>query len=650
MDGVTNCCLYLSLTYDKRHTVPYYYYCLDRALILVSVLSLFKIKIIELKSGCSTEGSKESHYKNMESIKLTIPSQQEGQHMLVETDPTKLAHWLKSLPLTEMAKALPEITRAISSINRTEISYKVRSELVASFDKSYKLIHNYFRPTVNSILKKRADYQTCIEKLHLLTREMAFAHKIIVNDSQNKRQLWGKNKFKAKASGFAIYYLGLMLLEQYEIYAPVPLYLWREINSLYAHAGKEEINYLNIETDGTYCLPTIEQNYIRNCLLALADPYHLDRGEHWQLFHYLNHWIHLSVISENPDDFRNDECFIIDITSENKPNFVTSELDDPEDPKIRLLLTNDLLRQIRFDLEVLEEKDCLTDRSFHKSIKLSTAKYLWEHACKHWKERIERSARRYPIVSKIDVIWGLTDIIRVLGRLSQTNNSKNGRDILSTDEILSLTQIKKPEHLSWDTINVSSGGIGLNSRQFMLPHVDLGNIALLREYMDGKPAPHWRLAICRWHTGDRNNGTMLGLEYIDGKYTPVRLVLHQGKNEKGGQPGLVISSNQVNGSDAPTVITTQDSYKTGRVYAMLGLDEPVEIRPRVRVEITPCIDRFFYQTFELRDELAEEVLDDVSDVLPWTAVPHEKGNLNDSFGDLEKAPTTLNDVILPGDH
>lgn len=582
----------------------------------------------------------------MESIKLTIPSQQEGQHILVETDPAKLATWLKSLPLADMSKTLPEITRAISSLNRTEITYKLRSELVSSFDDTYTLIHDYFRPKINHVIKKKHDYESNLEKLHTFTREMAFAHKIIVNDSQNKRQLWGKNKLKAKSSGFAIYYLGLMLIEQYEIYAPIPIYLWREINSLYAHAGKEDCNYMPVETGDSYCLPTIEQNYIRNCLLALADPYHLDRGEHWHLFHYLNHWVHLSRISENPDDFRNDECFIIDITSENKPNFVTSELDDPEDPKIRLLLTFDLLRQIKFDLSVLEDKEKLTSNSFHKNIKHSTAKYLWEHVNKHWKERIERNARRYPIVSRIDVVWGLNDIIRVLGRLSQ-----NKKKVLTVAELLSLTQIKKPEHLSWDAINVSSGGIGLCSRQYMLPDIDLGNIALLREYMDGKPAPHWRLAICRWYTGDKNNGTMLGLEYIDGKYTPVRLVLHQGRNERGGQPGLVISSNQLNGSDAPTIITTEGSYKSGRVYAMLGLEEPVEIRPRLRVEVTSCIDRFFYQTFELRDELAEEVLDDVSDVIPWTAVPHEKGNIDDNFGETTDTEiSTLDDIRLPGDH
>jgi len=581
----------------------------------------------------------------MESIKLTIPSQQEGQHILVETDPTKLADWLRSLPLADMSKTLPELTRAISSLNRTEISFKLRSELVCLFDTSYTMIHDYFRPRVNRLASKKPDHTANIDKLHTFTREMAFAHKIIVNDSQNTRRLWGKNKHKARASAFAIYYLGMMLIEQYEVYAPIPIYLWREINSLYAYAGKGEINYLTVDTGESYCMPTIEQNYIRNCLLALADPYHLDQGEHWYLFHYLHHWVHLARISENPDDFRNDECFIIDITSENKPNFVTSELDDPEDPKIRLLLTFDLLRQIRFDMEVLDEKDKITNQSFPKNIKHTSAKYLWDHAHKHWKERIERSARRYPIVSKIDVVWGLSDIIRILGRLSQ-NKSK----ILSSAELLSLTKLEKNEHLSWDAINVSSGGIGLCSRQFMLPHIELGNIALIREYMDDNPAPHWRLAICRWYTGDKNNGTMLGLEYIDGKYTPVRLVLHQGKNERGGQPGLVVSSNQQNGSDAPTIITTEGSYKNGRVYAMLGLDEPVEVRPRLQVEVTPCIDRFFYQTFELRDELAEEVLDDVTDVIPWTAVPHEKGNIDDSFEESEIDRSTLDDVRLPGDH
>ena len=581
----------------------------------------------------------------MDSIKLTIPSQQEGQHILVETDPAKLEMWLRSLPLADMSKTLPEITRAISSLNRTEIPYKLRSELVTYFDEIYTLIHDYFRPRVNKMAVKRPDHQSNVEKLQTFTREMAFAHKIIVNDSQNKRQLWGKDKTKARAINFSIYYLGLMLLEQYEVYAPIPIYLWREINSLYTFAGKSKLVNTAVNTENTYCLQSIEQNYIRNCLLALADPYHLDKGEHWYLFHYLHFWVHLARISENPDDFRNTECFIIDITSENKPNFVTSELDDPEDPKIRLLLTYDLLKQVTFDKDTLEEKRLLTDKSFHSSIKHTTAKYLWEHVSKHWKERIERNSRRYPIVSKIDVVWGLSDIIRVLGKSSQSKMK-----LLSNAELISLSKVESTEHLSWDAINVSSGGIGLKNNKYMLPHVQLGDIALLREYMDGKPAPHWRLAICRWYSGDKVNGTMLGLEYIDGKYSPVRLVLHQGKNERGGQAGLVISSNQKGGTDAPTIITAEGSYKDGRVYAMLGLDEAVEIRPRMQVETTPCIDRFYYQTFELRDELAEEVLDDVSDVIPWTAVPHEKGNIDDKFENDEVMNANLDDVRLPGDH
>jgi len=581
----------------------------------------------------------------MESLKLTIPSQQEGQHILVETNPSKLSLWIRSLPLADMSKTLPEVIRAISSLNRTELPYKLRSELVSYFDTAYTLIHDCFRPRVHRRDRKNPNYHSNLNKLHTLTKEMAFAHKIIVNDSQYKRKLWGKNQHKTKASCFAIYYLGIMLIEQYEVYAPIPIYLWREINSLYAHAGKEEFNYNEIETGSSYCKPNVEQNYIRNCLLALADPYHLDRGEHWYLFHYLSHWVQLAVISEDPDEFSNQECFIIDITSENKPNFVTSELDDPEDPKIRLLLTGDLLRQISFDLETLEEKHKLNEPSFHPSIKHNCAKTLWQHLQIHWKERVERNARRFPVVSKLDVVWGLQDIIRVMGRVSQDKNK-----ILSRAELVNLTQIQSSDHLTWDAINVSTGGIGVCSQQHMLPHISLGNIVYVREYQDGKPVPHWRLAICRWFTGDKHNGTMLGLEYIDGKYTPVRLILHQGKNERGGLPGLVVSSNQNDNTQAPCLITQEGSYNDERVYAMLGMQEAVEVRPRVHIEATPCIDRFYYQTFELRNELAEEVMDDSSDVIPWTAMPHEKGNINDSFGVEDIKSSDLNDLILPGDH
>ncbi|WP_444994263.1 hypothetical protein [Aliikangiella sp. IMCC44359] len=580
----------------------------------------------------------------MDSLRLTIPSQQEGQHILVETDKAKLSEWLLSLPLADMSKTLPEITRAISSLNRTEMPYKQRAELVELFDSSYRLIHDRYRPKFSATSKASQLEIENVEKLHNFSREMAFAHKIIVNDCQHKRQLWGKNKFKIKATAFAIFYLGIMLIEQYEVYTPVPIYLWREINALFASAGRDNIEHIELDTGSSLCLPTIERNYIRNCLIALSDPYHLDKGEHWQIFYYLQNWGHLARISEDPDDFRKEECFIIDVTSENKPNFVTSELDDPEDPKIRLLLTFDLLRQVNFDLETFEEKNKLPEKTFHRSITFTSAKYLWEHLSKHWRHRIERNSRRYPIVTKVDVIWGIDDITRVLGRTEQ-----NGRKPLTFDEISALTEIKSQEELSWDAINVSSGGIGLCSRQYMIPHIKLGNLAFIREYMDGSPAPHWRLAVCRWHTGDKNNGTMLGLKYIEGRYHPVRLILYQGKNEKGGQPGIVVSDAVVEGSNSSTIITSRGSHRDNRVYAMLGMDKPVEVRPRLKVEVTPCVERFFFQTYELRDELAEEVQDEVSDVIPWTAIPHEKGNINDEFDIDNNKPNSLDDLRLPGD-
>ncbi|WP_196138308.1 hypothetical protein [Aliikangiella sp. G2MR2-5] len=582
----------------------------------------------------------------MESLRLTIPSQQEGQHILVETDRNKLAIWLKSLPLADMSKTLPEVTRAISSLNRTELPYKQRAELVELFDKTYRFIHDYFRPQRTLKMVGNRQSEEVLEKLHNLTREMAFAHKIIINDSQHKKLFWNKNKHKHKAIGYAIFYLGIMLIEQYQLYTPVPIYLWREINALFAYAGKEELEKTEFDTCETLCLNTVEKNYVRNCLIALADPYHLDKGDHWHVFYYLQNWIHLAYISEDPDDFRKEECFIIDVTSENKPNFVTSELDDPEDPKIRLLLTFDLLRQINYDRENLEMTDNLPEKSFHPSISIDSANYLWKHLSKHWRSRIERNARRYPIVTKVDVVWGMQNVTKVASRAQQL-----GRQALQYEDIAKLTTVKSREELTWDAINVSAGGIGLCTRHYLLPSISLGDIVLVREYMDGKPAPHWRLAVCRWYTGDKHNGTMMGLKYIDGKVTPVRLILYQGKNEKGGQPGLVISDTMVEGSNAATIITHRGSSQGDRVYAMIGLDNPVEVRPRVKVEITPCIERFFFQTYELRDELAEEVQEEISDIIPWTAIPHEKGNIDDAFNEQEAGEEiSLDNVRLPGDH
>ena len=145
---------------------------------------------------------------------------------------------------------------------------------------------------------------------------------------------------------------------------------------------------------------------------------------------------------------------------------------------------------------------------------------------------------------------------------------------------------------------------------------------------------------------------MLGLKYIEGRYFPVRLILYQGQNEKGGEPGIVVTESNIEGSNAPTIITARGSHRDNRVYAMLGMDKPVEVRPRLKVEVTPCVERFFFQTYELRDELAEEVQDEVIEGIPWTAIPHQKGNITDEFDidedlSLHWQPTIKTPIIPP---
>jgi hypothetical protein len=542
-----------------------------------------------------------------------------------------------------MSKAIPEIIRAISSLNRTDLNYKRRAALVELFDSTYKVVHDFYRPKIKNSSKGSFKNEDCLERFRQLTREMSFAHKIIVNDCQNKSQLWGKNKIKIRSIAFSIFYLGIMLMEQYEKYSPIPIYLWREINSLFAYAGKDEIEDIEVPVKNTYCLSSIEQNYIRNCLIALSDPYRLDSSHHWHVFHYLHNCCKLAKISEDPDDFEQEACFIIDVTSENKPSFVTQELDDPEDPKIRLLLTKKLLKRIAYDEEDYRETKQLPSDGFHPSITLETAKILWKHLAKQWKSRIERSARRYPVVTKVDVVWGIENVNTILNQVQ-----KNCTKSLTHDEVCDLTHMDKKDHLTWEVNNVSSDGIGLNSRHYILPHIRIGDVVLIREYMDGKPANHWRLAISRWHTGDKHTGTMLGLSYVDGQYHPVRLITHKGKNENGGQFGVVVSRADVNGNQSQTIISSQGSAKPNLVYAMIGLDQAVEIRPRAQLEETAYIDHFCYQVYELREELAKEVENEIVDIIPWTTVPSES-NQSGSGISIDDGSLSIDDYELPDD-
>ncbi|MCO7223074.1 hypothetical protein [Pleionea sp. CnH1-48] len=582
----------------------------------------------------------------MESLRLTFPTQQQGQHLLVETDHGELKNWLASLPFGDMGRAVQEIKRAIASLNRSSIGLGLRQELVELFDQTYKQIHDSYRPNASHIVNDEARRKEH-DNLHQLTREMAFAHKILVNGELKRRRLWGKNKALIRSINLALHYLGILLIEHYESYTPIPVYLWRECNSLYYYSQEKRIEDFTIFDDVMkyHCLPTIEQTYARICLMSVSNPYHLSQGEHWQMFRYLRDWVKMAEFSDDGDDHQPNRCFIVQLNSQLKPDYSSEFEGDINDEFIRFMLTHDLVLQINYHLDSLNANQH-PPMGFHKGTSVPSARSLLEHMLEHWSQKAERKGRRYPILTKLDAIWGLQPIYSLL--------VKHQQDIESThwdgSQIEELLQGEHNVPLAWEASNVSDGGIGLTTHKNIAHLLKVGDLVIIREYIDKKPSYHWRVAICRWLFGDENSGTRAGLEFITGYLNPVRLFNQASKSVKSkGQAALILKHRQEDGDNAaPSLIASRGSYQDDRAFVMKYDNKEENIRPRNRIMVTPCIEQFYYQTYdivEVKEPTEQEGEEEIMGAIPWTSQPKFDEELS-----KEPNPSNLSDVRLPGDH
>jgi len=592
----------------------------------------------------------------MQALKLTFPSQNPGTFLLVKTDFEQLSYWLEGLPSGNMTKFVPMVRDAAMNLNRTELPIAQRVKLMKLLDKAYEKIHHFYRPLMHSgPFKGKHPPPNELAELNQLTTEMSFGYKISVTEFASKKKLFGKNKDLANAINMALHYLGLMLLESYEMYSPIPMHVWSEIYQIYHYAEAKDISELKNDVSHTHnCFAIIEETFLRNCLIALSNPYHLKRGDHWEVFAYLGHWIGKAVLSEDPEDFSEKNCFVIDLTHDDKPLAMKELPESVQHTKQRFILTNQVNLYIRHQIEEVQSTGKSPDRCFSKNVVAKKATYLLEDLLASWEMKQIRQSSRYPIISRMEVIWGLVNIHTVLslldplqpGSIEQRQNEidEAKRTIIESD---------------WNTVNNSNGGICIRLSDEKVRDLDVGQLVCLRQSIQDNNAPKvqaWHLGVICWITGSQRAGTKVGVQFLNGEIQPVQLQARKGNIlETRFQPAIMLSGEKVEGLSTPTVITAPGIYVEARAMRMQIGEEVQNIHARKKVSSTMSVDRFFFQqdfnplTMNA-EEVEEQPLDNEEEVINLNSTP---GTYAEDFQDEEEArkraeslKPSLDDVIV----
>ena len=590
----------------------------------------------------------------MKTLKLTYPSQNPGTHLLVNTDLDDLSHWLESLPSGNMEKYVPKVRDAIANLNRTELPINHRLQLLKVMDVAYEKIHNYYRPLMQSgPFKGKHAPQEQLSELNRLTTEMSFGYKMAVSGLASKRMFFRKNYDLSAAINMALHYLGLMLLESYELYQPIPKHVWSEIYQLYHYAEQKEISEEEVQTEHSQkAIPIIEFTFLRNCLLSLANPYHLQRGDHWEVFKYLCHWAQLTVLSDDSDDFKEQHCFVIDLNQDEKPIALKELPDAIQHPMQRFVLTEEMINNIDYQIEQINQTRTSLENCFSRNVIARKGLHILDDLKASWEMKQELQSQRYPDINKMEVIWGLDNVHKVLSLLDPLN--PYGSE-LSAEENQHTT--KTLIERNWATVNNSNGGICIGDPDEKVRDLDVGKIVALRENVKNKenPVPQtWQLGIICWITGSARNGTRVGIQFLRGEIQPVQLQARKGnKLETRYKQALLLSGEVINGLSTPTLLTAPGLYVEARPLRMQIGDEVQNIHARTKVNSSITVDRFFYQQdfqsldeveVDLKQKAKDEGVDEIIN-LSSTPGPYERP-IDDETIKKAKPDPTLDDVIL----
>lgn len=519
-------------------------------------------------------------------LQLTLPVQKPGEHLLVETRIDHLAKWLKSQPYGNMAVTVHNVRRSLHGFSRTEIPVSSRVKGMYLYNSAYQLIAGYYTPQ-SFRSDKRQEKVTIQEKkdFFLLTQEMAYGYKLLATQLLREK---ASKELLATSLNLALYYLSLVLMLHYDAYAPTPKNIWREINNILGFSVVHQFvdqTYENAQRQG--CLPTIEQNYNRIALIALANPYHLNNGQHWPIWRYLAHWVRLAELSEDLSDFHQDQTFVIDLTSDYRPQLVLSakELDESN---TLLLLPQKLVKQVESHLSDLRTEGKPPLPGFGSDVNASAAERLLEAMQYHWQMFKHRAAPRYKTQDKLKVICGLANIHAELRK----------HDPLYQKDEEDGQQLIVPTTL-WHTLNTSATGICLSTHR-VVRDIAVGKLIALSVHNHEDDNDYWRLAIIRWQQKSRSDGHIVGAELVLGELQAVHFKI-PGVNER-SELGFIVSGDvDEENSAPPTLIFSVNALPKDRPIIMEVGDEQFGIYLTRVKQQTLFLTQAFYQQCPLED-------------------------------------------------
>jgi len=266
-----------------------------------------------------------------------------------DAQPAQVEQWIAALPVLNVGETTRLLFNAPVEFNTLEMPTAQRM-------KSLELLRVPVRNVTDSLKKHFVGQSFPLDrkgrKVAELSKEMlnqlAIGYRIVVAEERDKPRFRRDKRMLATAMHRALAYLSLVLLKAYQVYAPYPPGVWREVHRLYEQASERGLLEHSVRDAGEDGIArTIEDAYKQILLLALACPYRLRQGEVEQVFRALEDWSHQAELTELVDAPNPSGLFLVNLASDDPPSYLILRHTQYDREHCRLLDTGRLAETVR---------------------------------------------------------------------------------------------------------------------------------------------------------------------------------------------------------------------------------------------------------------------------------------------------------------
>jgi len=505
---------------------------------------------------------------------LAIPAQQSADKTSFDVRPKFMEKWITSLPMANLGETSRLVFKAVVEINRLDMPVPQRYKAMELLRKPcHYIVESLEKHFAGRPLPLNKRNRKISELARALLSELAVGYKIIARQTETSSR--PDLKLLTTALHRSMSYQGLLLLRSYQVYAPYPRGIWKELHTIYHFI--ESYDLLNqVIKDPLNLLPgnsSIDTLYKKILLLSLSMPYRLHRGEIDKVCSLLNQFVNFTRLDKITEGSPPAGLFIIDLDSDTQPGYLAMHKSN-DYRSCRLLNTSEMIININEQLQssdsellkmasgdlvtrLLAAWSVLSKRSFSRiqrdesfanvAFGLSAAHHFvsGEQA---FSPIPEKTGTKPDVNGKIsdfhstrvhaisDIVKG-PDVWNMNYTYSENDPSRATPDIASLANNTAAQQGFEYETIQLGMANISAGGYCLVSQGDINFSAHVGDLLAVRD-TDDLTIEQWGIGVIRRMLSNRSGSIELGIEMLTPNAVAVAARLEGEKDTQTGSDYL----------------------------------------------------------------------------------------------------------------